>query len=235
MIQIKTKERGYVLHEGDGFVVIATMKTTNRKTGDMVQPWILLRDVSPVEGVRTGLDADTVCDGCVLASGNGCYVNVGQAPLAVWKGYHANIYPYLEPREYKSVFANRLLRFGAYGNPSKIPLPKVKALAKACVAWTGYFHDWHSMPKRSAVAYGRYLMASTETEASRLHAKSLGLRYFHVAEDKPEETRECLADTIGLTCEQCRLCMGTTKKKQRSILINPHGSQKTKAVQAARG
>ena len=235
MIQIKTKERGYVLQEGDGFVVIATMKTTNRKTGDMVQTWILLRDVSPVEGVKTGLDADTVCAGCVFASGNGCYVNVGQAPLAVWKGYHANIYPYLEPREYKSVFANRLLRFGAYGNPSKIPLPKVKALAKACFAWTGYFHDWHSMPKRSAVAYGRYLMASTETEASRLHAKSLGLRYFHVSEDKPDETRECLADTIGLTCEQCRLCMGTTKKNQRSIWINPHGSQKTKAVQAARG
>ena len=98
MIKPKTKVRGYVLHEGDDFFVVATMQTTNRKTGDMVQIWILLRDVSPVEGVKTGLDAETVCIGCIFANGNGCYVNVGQAPLAVWKGYHANIYPYLEPR-----------------------------------------------------------------------------------------------------------------------------------------
>ena len=57
MIKPKTKVRGYVLHEGDDFFVVATMKTTNRKTGDMVQIWILLRDVSPVEGVKTVLDA----------------------------------------------------------------------------------------------------------------------------------------------------------------------------------
>ena len=42
-----TNYKGYVLQRGtspiDGkpFVVIMTMKTTNRKTGDMVQVWIL--------------------------------------------------------------------------------------------------------------------------------------------------------------------------------------------------
>ena len=51
----QAKAKGFILYEGasmlDGapIVVIATMKTSNRKTGDMVQTWILRSDVNPVE------------------------------------------------------------------------------------------------------------------------------------------------------------------------------------------
>ena len=57
---------GYVIYRGpsllDGapIVAIATMQTSNRKTGNMVQTWILREDVSPVEASKAGADA-SVC------------------------------------------------------------------------------------------------------------------------------------------------------------------------------
>ena len=72
------KDNGFIIHEGtkngEKFAVIATLKTSNRKTGNMIQVWILLADHSPVDGVKSGLDASTICTGCKFASGNGCYV-----------------------------------------------------------------------------------------------------------------------------------------------------------------
>jgi len=52
--------KGFILQRGlspidnNPFVVIMTMKTTNRKTGDMIQVWILREDVNPVEAIATG-------------------------------------------------------------------------------------------------------------------------------------------------------------------------------------
>jgi hypothetical protein len=70
---------GFLLHEGitpsgAPFVAIATMHSRNPKTGDMVQIWFLLRDVNPVQAVKEGIDAETICVGCKFASGNGCYI-----------------------------------------------------------------------------------------------------------------------------------------------------------------
>ena len=233
------KPTGYVVHrgtvDGEEFVVIATLKTTNRKTGDMIQLWFLETGQSPVESVKSGSDANTVCKGCRFASGNGCYVNVGQAPLGIWKAFHRGAYPDLSPKDYGKVFGNRKVRFGAYGNPSLLPLAKVKAIAEASEGWTGYFHDWHTMPKAKALAYGQYFMASTETEASRLCAESKGLRYFHVSGERPEGVRECLADSHNLPCEVCLLCEGLAKPNQKSIWIDPHGAGAKKAKAAAAG
>ena len=88
------KPLGYVLHKGpspiDGrpIVVILTLRTSNRKTGQMCQVWILREDVDPVHAIRTG-DDYTICGSCPhrkQADGSrSCYVNVGQAPLSVWK------------------------------------------------------------------------------------------------------------------------------------------------------
>lgn len=54
--------RGIVLYEGpsaiDGqpIVVVATLKTSNPKTGDMVQTWILRADLSPTVAINEGAD-----------------------------------------------------------------------------------------------------------------------------------------------------------------------------------
>ena len=169
------KPNGFLIHEGtkngSKYAVIATLKTSNRKTGNMIQLWVLLADHSPVEGVKSGLDASTICAGCKFASGNGCYVNVGQAPNSIWKAYKANKYPKLDPFLYSNVFNGRKVRFGAYGNPSLIPLSIIKMITEACEGWTGYFHDWKEMSKERATAYGKYFMASTETNDSVRRAR----------------------------------------------------------------
>jgi hypothetical protein len=226
---MKKEARGFTLYRSEEVVVIATLRTTNRKTGNMVQVWILDPTTDPVTSVKTGKDASTVCKGCKFASGNGCYVNVGQAPLAVWKGYHKGIYPFLGKKYFDVVFGGRKVRFGAYGNPSLIPLDIVSAIAKAAKGWTGYFHDWHLMPKEKSKAYGKFFMASTETDSSRCKASDMGLRYFHVSPNQPRDTIECLSDAKGISCAECQLCQGLAKSRLKSVWINPHGSRVAKA------
>ncbi len=107
--RIKVKApRGVILWEGnsplDGspIVCVATFKTSNRKTGNMVQTWILKSNVNPVAAIKDGSD-QSICGGCYHrgckdSSGKvirkrSCYFNVGQAPNPVYKGYLNGIYP----------------------------------------------------------------------------------------------------------------------------------------------
>jgi len=237
---------GYVLHRGTvngaPFVAIATAtgarRTHNRKTGDMVQVWFLLENVNPVDAVATGEDARTICNGCPFAAGKGCYVNVGQAPLSVWKAYHRGVYPNLDPKNYAAVFAGRKVRFGAYGNPSLLPLAMVRAIAAASDGWTGYFHDWKTNPY--ARSYSRFFMASTETDESLQCATAKGFRVFHVSPVQPAGTVECLSDATDgrVACADCKLaCNGRTggAAGARSVWINPHGSKANRAAAVATG
>jgi hypothetical protein len=237
---------GYLLHAGTvngrAYVAIATLETANRKTGDMVQIWFLLRDIHPVAAVKDGSDFATVCRDCPFASGKGCYVNVGQAPAAVWKAFHRGAYPFLPPGEYGRVFSGRRVRFGAYGNPTLLPLVLVDRIARISDGWTGYFHDWKSNPQ--AAEYGRYFMASTETASSLRQAITAGFRVFHVSPQKPAGAIECLSDARGMTCAECRLCNGrfgsagapfrpVSERQRPSIWINPHGSRSAAASAVA--
>jgi len=225
-----------VIFENKDLFVVATghdRPSANRKTGPMVQLWILSQDMDPVKSVKTGHDAKTICAGCPFASGNGCYVNVGQSPLSIWRAYKRGSYGKLLPKDYGQFFKGKTVRFGAYGNPSLIPLAIVKAVASASNGWTGYFHNWKEMKPAMARAYGQYFMVSTETEESRCKADSAGLRYFHVSPNKPSDAIECLSDAKGITCEKCKLCAGLSKSRLPSVWINPHGSKKTKAEMAA--
>jgi hypothetical protein len=234
----KPKPNSYIIHQGivngQKFVVIASgfeRSSDNRKTGDMIQIWFLLEDGNPVAVVKSGLDAATICQGCPFASGNGCYVNVGQAPLSIWNSFKRGL-PVMTPKDYTKYFAGRKVRFGAYGNPTLLPIAKVKAIAKASDGWTGYFHNWKTMAPAQRNAYNAYFMASTETKDSFELAKSLQLRVFHVSPVQPENTVECLSDSRGLTCAQCQLCQGWNKPA-KSVWINPHGSTVKKATAAA--
>ena len=226
------KPSGYILHRGvvnlRPYVAIVTLETSNRKTGDMAQIWFLLEDVNPVSAVSEGIDSETICRECPFASGNGCYVNVGQAPLAIWRAFHRGAYPELIPADYAAALGGRKIRFGAYGNPSLLPIAMVKALAAVSAGWTGYFHDWRTNPYASQ--YAKYFMASTETEDSRRQAEAAGYRYFHVSPIRPDNSIECMAEAKGLNCAQCKLCAGLSKARQASIWINPHGSKARRAA-----
>jgi len=223
---------GRLIHQGsingENYSVIATKGTQNRKTGDMIQVWIILTDTHPSAGVASGLDASTICRGCPFAAGNGCYVLTHQAPAAIWRKLQRGGYSYLPPKDYSQFFGGRAVRFGAYGNPTLLPFSIAKAIAKESRGWTGYFHNWQEMPVAEAKQWNSLFMASTETKNSLKLAQSLSLRTFHVSTEKPSGFVECLSETKGIECAQCLLCQGTSKKA-KPIWINPHGTHAKKA------
>ncbi len=108
---------GYILYDGasvyDGkpIVVIATNKTSNDKTGDMWQTWIMRSDIEPHTAVKTG-DDYSVCGECPLRplnyKKNGlpkpCYVRVFQAPLSVYRKYKRNGYKTIELSEFRKCY-----------------------------------------------------------------------------------------------------------------------------------
>lgn len=210
--------------DGAEIVVIATgleAKSRNEKTGAMIQTWILRTDIAPKIAQDTGLDA-TVCGDCPLRpvnSGPRCYVKTHQAPRSVLDAYHRGIYA---PISDWSIFSDRIVRIGSYGDPAAVPAHIWKRLVKLAVQHTGYTHQWHG--KRNASAY---LMASVETPAGRELAKTKGYRTFRTKRpDDPVLSGEisCPASKEAghkTTCAKCRLCGGTSVKA-RDIVINLH-------------
>lgn len=178
---------GAVLHRGHvsgrDYVAIATFETSNRKTGNMVQVWFLLTDTNPVAAVQSGIDAATVCRGCPFASGKGCYVNVGQAPFTIWRGFHRGIYPDATPADFAQIFGGRKVRFGAYGNPTLLPLAIVSAIAAVSDGWTGYFHDWKDNPQ--AADYGRFLWPAPKRRIRSVPQPAPGSVRFTLARFNP--------------------------------------------------
>ena len=81
------KPTGFIAYRGpsliDGspiVVVVVTAKSSNRKTGSMVQTYILRADQNPVAAVKSGADV-SICGDCKhrgdKGQGRSCYVNLG--------------------------------------------------------------------------------------------------------------------------------------------------------------
>ena len=89
------KEKGYVLYKGpsriDGeeIVVILTLQSTNIKTGNMAQLWIMREDTPPHIAKKQGKDI-SVCGDCPIK--DNCYVVLFQGPLSVWNAYKRGTY-----------------------------------------------------------------------------------------------------------------------------------------------
>ena len=115
----KSKQKGFVLYEGasvfDGapIVVIATLETSNAKTGAMVQTWILRCDIEPHQAIKTG-DDSSVCGNCPQRHHSGrcvlCY-DTSSAPLSVYRSYKRGLYTlHIAATEHSSILAGRALR-----------------------------------------------------------------------------------------------------------------------------
>jgi hypothetical protein len=227
----------HIIHETAETVAIATAESNNVKTGPMIQVWIMARNVHPVESRRTGHDATLQCAGCPYASNRGCYVS--PLPLmALYRTYKAGGYTHLQmgSAEWNTLFRGASVRFGAYGNPSHLPLEMVENITNLSLSHTGYFHDWALLPVSLAKAYGRYFMASCEPH-NVAFAQNLGLRTFTVVSEAPSDRSvgiECLADKSGIQCIDCGLCDGTKRSATRSrslpsVWIRVHGYQTERA------
>lgn len=207
-------------------VVIATFKTSNVKTGDMVQTWIMREDIDPIEASKQGLDV-TVCGSCVHrhSLGGACYVNLGQAPLSIWRAYHRGAYPEATVETLAPIIG-RALRLGAYGDPAAVPFHIWDGLVRAIKpeTRTGYTHQ--IMHRNFDHRILRYCMASADTPKQALKLQSMGARTFRVktsgGDFLPNEI-ECLSDSKGVQCIDCGLCDGASDGV--NVAISVHGSR----------
>jgi hypothetical protein len=242
------KPRGFIFYRGpstiDGspIVGIAVLRSTNVKTGDMVQTYILRSDVAPVDAAKTGQD-ESICGDCPLRPTDTgvCYVTLFHGPRATYDGYTRGIYPDLSDRipEIRSLIDGRMVRLGAYGDPAAIPAVYWGNLLKHGMArgWTGYTHQWH---KPQFEWLKGYCQASCDSLSDAMIAQAEGWGTFTLlpvgANDRNlrvggRKQIACPYPKTGLQCHDCGLCNG---RSRRNITVHAHGSGASKLQEVTR-
>lgn len=202
---------GNSLLNGDPIALILTDKSTNRKTGTMIQSWI----IPTKDGVMSNDEA--VCGDCPLRAG-ACYVTKFFAPNNIQKTYWKGGYEKIDYRWLR----HEVLRIGSWGDPAAIPFEVWEDLlrrTKMQHRFTGYTHQWRTCDPRFATI----CMASVETLEDAELAHSMGYKTFRVkSADEPKQPNEtmCLNTTIGASCKNCLLC----NTASGDIVIDVHGS-----------
>ena len=229
-------DRGFSPIDGQPYVAILTVKSSNRKTGNMAQVWILREDINPVEAVQTGKDA-TICGDCPhrrQADGSrSCYVNVGKDPNSVWKAYKRGVYTELSyvgrielPSngsfygQIESMLKGRKIRWGAYGDPSIINPRVVNLFNSYAMGRTGYTHQWR---QPFAQGFKGIFQASCDGFQDYLDATAHGWKTFTVVskDAKIGYAKQCPAtvENSSAQCVTCMLCDG----KRANIYVEAHG------------
>lgn len=236
-----SRRNGYTIYKGpsmlDGkpIIVIATGfadGSDNRKTGSMIQTWILREDIDPMEAAQSGEDS-SICGACPHRGeiingkneGRSCYVKLWQAPLNIWRSYHRGIYPQIDPSDLGWLFYGKPVRLGAYGDPAAMPLNIVDTIGQAAEFTTGYTHQWRDVD----TGYAKWLMASADNAGDRFMARAFGYRTFRVrstSEGLGNKEIVCPASKEAghkTTCADCKACGGTSAKAKVDIVIMAHG------------
>jgi len=233
-----TIAQGRSLFDDQPIVAIATglgRKSKNRKTGAVVQVYILHRDMLPSAAIATQLDR-AVCGTCRhrptgLAT---CYVDVVRGADLVWKSFQAGSYPELVSSP--QFTRGSCFRVSAYGDCAALGFehwePFFAQVDKAEGTVLGYTHNWRHCDLR----FQRFCMASVETISEQHDAAAAGWRTFRIrlpgAELLSTET-QCPADTHAdvyglcgvdpgtISCDSCRRCTGGNVGG--NVSLYPHG------------
>ena len=218
---------GPSLLDGQPIVVIATYSNRNKKTGHVVQTYILRSDINPLEASKTGADY-SICGDCTMrgevttdpqrkqAKGRRCYVNLGQGVLIVFKAFLRGVYQEGDPR---TMGRGRFVRVGTYGDPGAVPSRVWDELLSEADTWTAYSHQSGWRPDIA--------MQSADDYAQALAHWKNGHRTFRVIADLGDLDRAnealCPASKEAgrrAQCTACKLCRGSSKAK--SIAIAEH-------------
>ena len=242
----RKKPTGYVIYDGpslaDGkpIVVIATIKSGNSKTGNMIQTYIIRKDIDPRLANKTGEDF-SICGYCPhrgiarpddpnakLAKNRTCYVRIDQGVLIVYKAFHRGIYPVAYGHNaIAAIGQGRVVRLGTYGDPAIVPSYVWESLLSLADSWTGYSHQ-------SGLANADFRPDLTMHSADSLEdaklAWSKGNRTFRIVANvkdivKGKEILCPASEEAGrrTTCNVCKLCKGNTIAA-KSIAIPAHGN-----------
>ncbi len=225
------KIKGFIIDKGlspiDGkpYVAILTIKSTNRKTGNMAQVFILREDINPVAAIATGEDY-SICGNCPHRKDDlgkrSCYVNVGQGPNSVWKAYKRGVYSEdWRDAEITKALKGRKIRWGAYGDPAIINPDIVVFLNNIAIGHTGYTHQWR---ESWAQCYNGTFQASCDGFNDYLIATAHGWKTFVVVSKNatPDYAKQCPAtvNNSQAQCITCSLCDGA----KRDIFVHAHGT-----------
>jgi hypothetical protein len=221
-----------------------TRKSSNRKTGPMVQVHIL--DVEA--DLRIGPSA-SMCGGCPRRGGvpslealrkrmklKRCYVEFSRAPHSIVKAFRKGNIPIVSLDVLLSRLPiNRPIRWGASGDPCNIPIHIVRtvSLSGRSGGWTGYTRGWRS--DRFA-EYRAFFMASVDGNPDDLQkARERGWRCFNIRPDvllSPDSGEQCPAAAEAghlVRCIDCQLCGGTYRQlstvlsgRDRDVSIREH-------------
>jgi hypothetical protein len=133
-----------------------------------------------------------------------------------------NNLPTFEDVKNDSFFTNKIvntyIRFGTYGEPTKIRLELIQAITEICKDWTGYTHQYLNNKE-----YLNYFMASSHSEKQ---ANSIEARSFIALTDlSTSKAVNCPASNeqgFKSNCSACGLCSGLKGKGTKNVKILVH-------------
>ena len=228
------RPKGIILYEGpsmfDGKKIIVIANTfgnsnNNRKTGKMIQTWILRADIDPILAAKNGEDY-SICGNCKHRDFNSCYVNKGFGPRNVYYAYLRGTYvPFTD--DYIQYFKGYYIRIGSYGDPAAVPIEVWDNIYNITNGQTSYTHQWQLKKYQK---FKKYCMTSVDTVAEYRQAIDLGWRTFRI--------RTSVNDTIfhteficpasnennhKKTCITCGACCGGSNGITPCIIVHGGG------------
>jgi hypothetical protein len=174
--------------------------------------------------------ANANCMDCPFRDYRKCYTHKGKQTLGfitqikfLIRENYIEPMPKEIPKEILKWCKWSYVRFGTYGEPTKIPLDWVVKMASASFNFTGYTHQW-----RNAKGYEKYFMASTHSKLETKLASECGYRSFMTTNDlsfKDKNFINCPASKEKgrkTSCEDCGLCKGVSHSSKRNVVIVEH-------------
>lgn len=220
--------QGPSMLDGEPIFVAAVWSSRNRKTGAMLQTYIMRSDIDPLTASKWGEDA-SVCGNCrhrgeatmepdrKQAKNRSCYVVLGQGPLMVYKAFKRRAYPaHTTPAKRKAIGLNAMVRIGTYGDGAAVPQHVWDELLSGAAGHTAYTHN-EGDP-------ARYMISADSLEDAQ-QAWASKYRTFRIVRSTDEIVKgkeiECPSER-GVQCVDCRLCSGSATRA-KSIAITVHG------------
>ena len=207
---------GASLIDGSPIVLILTgfvNHTSNRKTGYLLQSWIIKQNILPTEAAKKGFDK-AICGDCPmkLSRLGSCYVNLA-VTNNIYRKYETGTYPYFSKNEIEVLKRYRYpIRIGSYGDPTAVPFDVWEPIILASGSHTGYTHNWLFCDN----SWKQYLMASVQSLGEARIAQNRGWRTFRIiAPDAPLTQNEILCRNTKddrNRCDNCFICDGKSSK-----------------------
>jgi hypothetical protein len=211
-------------------VVILTYRSKNKKTGNILQVYILPDKDSPLYNLASN-GGQSVCHECPLRPkpwGCGaCYVQVNRDPQHVWKAFQAGRYDDgFEALNARLPKLPDTVRVGAYGDPLAVPDVVWLRLKIRFRVMLGYTHAWYTTHTTL-----RYWRATCHSQPDITIARRMGWKVFVVTSSaaalrhRPHHLIPCSTVTNpGTTCVECGRCntFSTCHNPER-IAIPVHG------------